>query len=87
VDLTDEDRVNLDRTLETLLARADELAGQERPLYDLLLRRACGHHLASRKGTAKVGDTVTSTGVATLDAWASCLTLGDLQAAIRAEAA
>jgi hypothetical protein len=84
MDLTDEDRATLDRDLGAVLARGDELAGDEKPLFDLLLRLVRDHHLASRKGAAKVGDTVTSTGVATLDAWASCLTLGDFQAAILA---
>ena len=84
MDLSDDDRATLDANLGAVLARGDELAGDEKPLYDLLLRLVRDHHLANRRGTAKMGESVTATGVPTLDAWASCLTLGDLQAAILA---
>lgn len=84
VDLTYGDRVMVERALGELLADGPEVAADEKPLFDLLLRLVRDHHLANRRGTAKVGEGVTSTGVPTLDTWASCLTLGDLQAAILA---
>jgi len=84
VDLTAEDRATLELELGAVVARGSEVAGDEKPLFDLLLRMVRDHHLElnRRPQAARVGDRVTSTGVATLDAWASCLTLGDLQAAI-----
>jgi len=84
VDLTDEDRAMVERALGGLLADGPKVADEEKPLFDLLLRMVRDHHLDlnRRPQAARVGDGVTSTGVATLDAWASCLTLGDLQAAI-----
>ncbi len=39
---------------------------------------------ARRSRPARVGDVITSTGTPDLDAWASCLTLADLQAALDA---
>ena len=37
-----------------------------------------------RTRPARVGDVITSKGIPDLDAWASCLTLADLQAALDA---
>lgn len=84
MDLSDDDQAAIDRNLGAVLARGDDIAGDEKPLFDLLLRLVRDHHLATRNGPAKVGEAVTETGVVTLDAWASGLTLGDLQTAILA---
>ncbi len=44
-----------------------------------------GHRAATRRTRpAHVGDAITSKGTPDLDAWASCLTLADLQAALNA---
>ncbi|MFH1468167.1 MAG: hypothetical protein ABIO70_27520 [Pseudomonadota bacterium] len=82
LDLTTADHTAID----PLLARGADLAGDERPLYDLLLRQVRAHHLGQprRHRTTPVGEAVASTGSPSLDAWASCLALGDLQAALLA---
>lgn len=72
VDLTEVDRAMVERGLGALLARGSEVAGDEKALFDLLLRLVRDHHLGNRKGVVKVGDSVASTGVPTLEAWAAC---------------
>jgi len=82
VDLTVADHAAMDQ----LHALATDLAGDERPLYDLLLALVRAHHLGlpRRHRATRVGEAITSTGAASLDIWASCLTLADLQAALLA---
>ncbi len=47
--------------------------------------RDAGRRATTRRTRpARVGDVITSTGTPDLDAWASCLTLADLQAALDA---
>ncbi len=47
--------------------------------------RDAGQRAATRRTRpARVGDVITGTGTPDLDAWASCLTLADLQAALDA---
>jgi len=72
--------------LDAAEARAAEVAGAERPLLDLLLRLVREHHLGTnrRPRAARVAASVTSCGRPSSSAWASCLTLADLQAALLA---
>lgn len=81
LDLSTPDRAALERDLDGLLTRGGELAEDDRPLYDLLLQQIRAHHLGRnrRARVPTVGTTVTEVGTPSLEAWASCLTLADLQ--------
>lgn len=59
--------------------RARPLVGEELPFLVALLVGLREGVLGARPRVPLVGDAVTSTGVPDLDAWASCLALGDIQ--------
>lgn len=89
VDLSTNDPTDIEPALDAVADAGQGRAGAERDLFELLLRLVREHHLGlhRRPRARQVGDTITSRGAPSLEAWASCLTMADLQEALQASAA
>ncbi len=68
--------------LSTLAECAKPFVGDEFPALLALLGAVHEASGAKRRRVPKVGGCITETGVPSVHAWMSCLTLGDLQAAV-----